>query len=213
MWLYAFVAAAQPKPTYITDGRYSSFEVNDCEKVHRLTDSSSSPFQHLKSGPSQRQPLLLRTGSSHLTAHHPPLSHPPSLQTNPLLPALIRLPFVPSLPILFPKPSNPLPPLFPQRAKTRLPPLTSSQIQTTGMMSNHIPPQPHVTQKPLPPLANDRRSPPRFAVPPLIPPSPFKNNLIFKLFPSRTCSANPNHRTFNPSTATHLSGLALSLIG
>jgi hypothetical protein len=129
VWLYAFVAAAQPKPTFITDGRYSSFGINDCEKVHRLTDSSSSPFQHLKSGPSQRQSLLLRTGSSHLTAHHPPLSHPSSIQTNPLLPALIRLPFVPSLPILFPKPSNPLPPLFPQRAKTQLPPLTSSQIK------------------------------------------------------------------------------------
>jgi hypothetical protein len=94
VWLYAFVAAAQPKPTYITDGRYSSFGINDCEKVHRLTDSSSSPFSTSQvwaltkaTTPSQNR-LLASDSSSPTTfssSFHPnkPLvtcPHPPSLR-------------------------------------------------------------------------------------------------------------------------------------
>ena len=182
-------------------------ESSPTHRLFILTLSTSQVWALTKATAPSQNRLLASDSSSPTTfsSSFPPnkplvtCPHPPSLR--PISPN--------SLPKTIQSLASPVAP----KGQNTITPLTSSQIQTTGMVSNHIPPQPHVTQKPLPPLANDRRSPPRFAVPPLIPPSPFKNNLIFKLFPSRTCSANPNHRTFNPSTATHLSGLALSLIG
>jgi hypothetical protein len=51
-------------------------------------------------------------------------------------------------------------------------------------------------------------------VPPLIPPSRSKNNRIFKKIipiPNLLQQTQPKPQDFNPSTATHLSGLALSL--
>jgi hypothetical protein len=62
-------------------------------------------------------------------------------------------------------------------------------------------------------MIDDRH--PGFAVPPLIPPSRSKNNLIFKKIipiPNLLQQTQPkNHRTSIASTATHLSGLALNL--